>query len=329
MTTKKRPENLETVLLSLELLRRIPRNRKVTAAELHREIAQSGLERDVRTIQRQLEMLSEHFDIERDDRSKPYGYSWKPRSQGLALPMLSEQESLLLMLAEQQLKALLPAKLMKSMESFFVQARANLGPHENAKQAREWFTKIRVIPTTQPLLPPAIKPSVFEEVSNALYGNNWLDIEYQSVKGKNTKAKVMPLGIAQQGVGLYLVCRFEGFDNERILAIHRIVAAKASPFIFERPSGFSMEKYDLEGHFGFGDGKKIKLKFKIEKLSGEHLLEMRLSEDQTVKDLGDCYEITATVIDTKKLDWWLLGFGERVRDIRKTVPAQSIPSIKK
>ena len=76
-------------------------------------------------------------------------------------------------------------------------------------------------------------------------------------------------------------------------------------------------KYDLEGHFGFGDGKKIQLKFKIEKLSGEHLLEMRLSEDQTVKDLGDCYEITATVIDTKKLDWWLLGFGERVRDVQK------------
>jgi predicted DNA-binding transcriptional regulator YafY len=235
----------------------------------------------------------------------------------LGLPILSEQESLLLILAEQQLQCLLPSKLMKSLD-FFVQARANLAPHENAKQASEWLSKVRVIQPTQPLLAPEIKVGVFEEVSNALYANHWLEIEYQSVKGKKTKAKVMPLGLAQQGTGLYLVCRFEGFDDERILAVHRILVAKATQFIFEKPANFSMKKYDLEGHFGFGDGKRIKLKFKIEKLSGEHLLEMRLSEDQVTKDLGEYYEITATVVDTKRLDWWLLGFGERVKGIRKT-----------
>ena len=132
----KRPDTLETVLLALELLRRIPRNRKVSASELHEQLSEAGVERDLRTIQRQLEMLSEHFEIERDERNKPYGYRWRERAKGLALPMLSEQESLLLTLAEQHLRSLLPGSLMKSMESFFIQARANLGPYGNAKRER-------------------------------------------------------------------------------------------------------------------------------------------------------------------------------------------------
>jgi hypothetical protein len=147
----KRSDTLQTVLMALELLRRIPRNRKISASELHEQLASLGLDRDLRTIQRQLEMLSEHFDIERDERNKPFGYRWKERAQGLAVPMLSEQESLLLTLAEQHLKSLLPANLMKSMESFFVQARTNLGPSGNSKREREWLSKVRVVSTTQPL----------------------------------------------------------------------------------------------------------------------------------------------------------------------------------
>lgn len=55
---------------------------------------------DLRTIQRQLEMLCQHFDMEQDDRSKPYGYRWLSHSKGFSIPTLNEQESLLLMLAE-------------------------------------------------------------------------------------------------------------------------------------------------------------------------------------------------------------------------------------
>ena len=76
-----RPDTYETVLLAVELLRRIPRSHKITAAELHRQLKDAGLERTERTIQRQLEMLSRHFEIDRDDRSKPYGYRWRERAQ--------------------------------------------------------------------------------------------------------------------------------------------------------------------------------------------------------------------------------------------------------
>ena len=313
----KRSDTKETVLLALELMRRIPRGRKVTAKELHEQLADTCNGRDLRTIQRQLEMLSEHFDIERDDRSKPYGYRWKERAKGMALPMLTEQESLLLALAEQHLKSLLPADLMKSMESFFIQARANLAPYNDAKREREWLKKVRVVSTTQPLLPPKIRPGVFEQVSNALYANQWLSVDYVNAAGKRTQADVMPLGLAQQGPRLFLVCRFKDDDNERSLALHRIRSAQASGLTFEKPKDFDLQQYDNDGRFGFGDGKKIRLTFRIEKETGFHLLESPLSEDQQVVELDDDYEISATVVDTGMLDWWLRGFGDAVTDVQK------------
>lgn len=307
-----RPDNLATLLLALELLKRIPRTRKITATELHAQLTSAGIQRDLRTIQRQLELLSAHFDIERDDSSKPYGYRWKANAAGLAVPLLSEQESLLLRLAEQQLQHLLPNSLRKAMNGFFVQARANLAPHATAQREREWLSKVRVISTTQPLLPPKIPAGVFEEVGNALYANQWLTVNYKNAQDKISSAEVMPLGLAQQGPRLYLVCRYRGYDNERTLALHRILSAKASTLTFERPADFDLEQYDDDGRFGFGHGQLIALTFCITLAAGLHLLESPLSKDQQARPIEGGYEIKATVVETAQLNWWLRGFGDAV-----------------
>ena len=314
----KRPDTLETVLLAVELLRRIPRGRKVTASELHSQLKDVGIERDLRTIQRQLEMLSEHFEIERDDRSKPYGYRWLEQSKALAIPNLTPQESLLLQLAEEHLKNLLPTRLMKSLDGFFLQARRNLGPGSTALLEKQWPKKVRVVATTQPLLPPTMKASVFETVSDALYANRWLHVDYKNANDKVTKSEVMPLGLAQQGPRLYLVCRFKGYNNERSLAIHRIVAAEASPLTFDRPKDFDLKQFDDDGRFGFGNGQKIVLSFQIDKGAGLHLTESPLSSDQRVVDINNHrLKVTATVVDSAMLDRWLLGFGPAVTRISK------------
>lgn len=257
----KRSDTHETALLAVELLRRIPSGRKVTAGELHRQLKDAGIDRDLRTIQRQLEMLSEHFEIERDDRSKPYGYRWLEQSSALVVPHLTPQESLLLRLAEEHLRHLLPARLMKSMEAFFSQARRNLGADSGARLAREWPEKIRVVATSQPLLPPKIAPGVFEAISEALYTNHWLDLDYRNSAGKRSRVDVMPLGLVQQGPRLYLVCRYRGFDNERNLALHRILSAERSTLTFDRPKDFDLKKYDDDGRFGFGEGERVRLTF--------------------------------------------------------------------
>ena len=307
---------LETLRFTLELLKRIPRTHKVSAPELYRQLNDAGLERDLRTVQRQLDELARHFDIERDDRSKPYGYQWKQAARGLSLPGLNEKESLLLTLAEQHLRNLLPAEVLASMQPFFEQARDNLGPRRDEREAiraaGEWMKKVRVVSTSQPLLPPPIAEGVFEEVSTALYKNAWLDVDYANAAGKATQACVMSLGLALQGSRLYLVCRFEGYDNERSLALNRIRIATASNIVFKRPCDFDLEKFDNDGRFGFGAGKKIRLEFRIRKLTGKHLLESPLSKDQQATPDGEWLRIRATVNESEQLVWWLRGFGDEV-----------------
>jgi hypothetical protein len=207
----------------------------------------------MRTIQRQLETLAEYYELDRDESTKPYRYSWKPYAKGLSLPGLSPQESLLLILAEKHLSALLPTKLMKSMEGFFTQAHSQMEGKSAAMRDREWLEKVRVVSTSQPLLP----------------------------------------------------AKFDGYDNERSLALHRIISARASTLPFDRPRDFDLKQYDDDGRFGYGNGERVRLQFRIDKEAGLHLLESPLSADQKVKELEDEYEITATVVDSAMLDWWL------------------------
>ncbi|MCB1518491.1 MAG: WYL domain-containing protein [Hyphomicrobiaceae bacterium] len=313
--------------LAIEMLRRIPPTRKISAAQLRAELAAAGYERNVRSIQRHLEALSQYFEIERDDRSKPYGYRWKERAQGFSVPGLDAQQSLLLALAEQHLANLLPANLMKSMEGFFDQARRNLDPYTGPRREREWLAKVRVVSTSQPLLPPQLDPKVIEEVSNALFGNRWLEVEYRNASGWQKKHDVMPLGLAQQGPRLYLVCRYDGYDNERSLALHRIVSARATTLEFKRPKDFDLAAYDDDGRFGFGEGRRVRLTFCISKDAGFHLLETPLSEDQTVTETDEHYDICATVVDSAQLEWWLRGFGEELWDVRREALDPSPPRV--
>ena len=311
----KRSDTLETVLLAIELLRRVPKGRKVTAKELHLQLKDAGFDRDLRTIQRQIETLSEHFDIERDDRSRPYGYRWLEKAKGLAVPNLTPHESLLLQLAEEHLRNLLPVKVLKSLDGFFSQARYNLDVDGTSKLESEWRNKVRVVSSTQPLLPPKIAVGVFESVSNALYGNKWLFVCYRNAAGVTSDADVMPLGLAQQGPRLYLVCRFKGFENERSLAVHRIMSAKVSTFTFQRPKEFDLKRYDDDGRFGVSDGTRIVLTFSISRDAGLHLLESPLSVDQDVKVLDDGYRIKSTIVETDILYRWLQSFGNDVWDV--------------
>ena len=312
-----RTRTMDTVLLSLELLRRIPRNRKITSQELHEQLNHAGFPRDLRSIQRHLDILSSHFDIERDDRSRPYGYRWLPNAAGLSLPALTPQESLLLHLAEAHLKHLLPAPLMKSLHTVFSQARSKLNESDHARLEKEWTRKVRVVSATLPMTPPRLVPGVFDTVSQALYENRWLQIEYRNARRQRRQHDIMPLGLAQQGPNLYLVCRFQNFENERTLAMHRILAAEMSTLRFERPNGFDLEAYEDEGRFQYGEGERIRLSFYISRRAGYHLLESRLSTDQQVEELEDGYHVSATVLDSLLLERWLLGFGEDVWDVRK------------
>lgn len=307
----------DSLTLAFEILKRIPKHKKITAGELQEQLKAIDIKRDIRTIQRNLEMLSEHFAIERDTRSKPYGYSIKKGSHSLSVSSLNAHESLLLALAEKHLKQLLPKEVTCSLRTHFNEAEYNLEFDPKYHKDRVWKDKVKLVRESQPLIAPSIDKTVLENISTALYEDRLLTVTYYNTNKQARKATVMPLGLAQQGVRLYLVCRFEGFDNERSLAVHRINSAAVSSFHFERPEGFSLKKYDSDGRFGFGEGEYCHIQFDISKQAGYHLLETPLSKDQIVKELEYSYRISANVIDSMLLDKWLKSFGSDVFNVHK------------
>jgi hypothetical protein len=313
MTSTKRPNNHETMRMTLAMLDMIPKTGKISAPEIHERLQAMGIDRDLRSIQRQLVVLVEQFPLECDDSSKPHGYKWKTGAKGISIPSLTLHESLLLNMAESYLRNLMPQSVMRAMDGFFLQARYDLSPGTpNAKKESRWPRKVRVVSESMPLLPPEIKPGVLEAVSQALYNETWLELDYTNAKGERKQHRVMPLGLAQQGARLVLVVRYEGYDNERSLALNRAHKATDTGQPFPPVKDFDLAQYDDDGRFGFGSGKTIQLKFRIDKPSGLFLTESRLSRDQVVVDLGEQLEFTATVVESARLVWWLRGFGKKV-----------------
>lgn len=320
-----RPDSLETALLLIELLRRIPRQRLVTASELHGQLQEAGYPRSLRTIQRLLDQASTHpgFGLERNDSSKPYGYRWRADAQGMVLASLSAHEALLLRLAHAQLKPLLPAPLLQSMEGFFTQAqRRDDGRAGGEELARQWPNKVRMVSASQPLLPPTIAAGVLEAVSEALYANRWLDADYESTGGQRKPRSLMPLGLVQQAERLYLVARERKYaysmpaHSARLYALHRMHSASASTLGFERPE-FNLARYEADGMLAFGQGKSIRLHFCIAAQAGQYLQETPLSEDQQMQAIEGGYHVSATVMESLLLDRWLNGFGDAVWGVRR------------
>jgi hypothetical protein len=130
----------------------------------------------------------------------------------------------------------------------------------------------------------------------------------------------MPLALVQQDFRLYLMCRYKGYENTRSLALQRILSAtipNRAPF--ERPAHCSVKELEAQGQFSWGnDRARIRLRFCIARWAGIYLRETPLSTDQSIHELPDeeTLEITATVIDSPALHWWLQSFGDSVWDVK-------------
>lgn len=195
-----RPQALDSALLIIELLRIIPRRRFITAQQVQQSLEAAGFARDLRSVQRLLDLISLNFPIERDMRSRPYGYRWMEQAKGLNLPLLSPQEALLMQLAQAHLAEFLPTNLLRTLQPLLASADYTLLP---ASAERRWLKKVRRIPTTQPLMSSPLPTGIFAAVSDALFYERKLRITYSNARREKREAVVCPLGLAQQGPRLY------------------------------------------------------------------------------------------------------------------------------
>ncbi len=309
---------MELAHFIISLLQEIPYRGWITSKEIQSRLEDKGHPYSRRQIQRRLKDIAEdcRFPIELENDGRTLKYKWRLDSQGMNLPGMRPQESLLLSLAHSYLQSLLPPKLLNDLNGLLKQADYNIGSKINSKE-NQWMSKVRFIKDSQPLLPPVINDGVFETVSNALYLNKYVNIKYVKLGELHKDYKLGPLGLAQQGQKFYLVAKDETDNKIKTFALQRIIEADESTITFDRPENFDLKQYDDNGRFCYGDGEKVKITFNITPNNGVYLLETPLSTDQQVIKYEKYFQITATVVDSLHLDWFINKYGDEIEVISK------------
>lgn len=291
------------------LLQRIPRQHWIGTVDLQHALQREGIDVTLRTIQRDLNALSRSFPLEANNLN-PQGWRWKKTAPAMDLPQMTASQALTFLMVEEHLRQLTPGSILDELKPYFDTARrvARAG----APRGSHWVDKVRVVPATQPLIPPTIDPECLRTVQEALLSNRRLDLVYDSrSKQARVDATIDPLALVQRGPVLYLIASRDGADEIRRFAMHRVSKAWVREERVKKPAGFDLDQYLARGGMGFGNGGKMKkLKIVLSREAGEHLYESRLSEDQVIRELPDGrLEITATVADTPQLAWWVRGMG--------------------
>ncbi|RUQ37124.1 MAG: WYL domain-containing protein [Candidatus Competibacteraceae bacterium] len=307
------PDSYETALRLIETLRLLPRHpRSLTVNELRSQLADRDFPVDVRTIQRNLNMLSVRYSI-CGDEAKPQRWGWARDASSIELPGMDILTALAFRLARLHLAPLLPTTLLTQFDPYLQATDRALG---DGNRAYRWADKVRLIPNGLALLPPADDPQIVATVNEALLRECCFAARYRNQNGwERDFQQVHPLALVLRGSVLYLLATLDDFEDVRQLRVHRFLHAELLEKQPRRsPEDFDLDTYIKSGGFEYAEGEPIALVALFDQEAARHLYETPLSVDQQLvaDDEGDRVRVSATVSDTQLLRWWLLGFGAGV-----------------
>jgi len=305
----------DTFMRQWQMLRMIPRfPSKVSASELAFNLADAGFDVTHRTLQRDLVRLSEIYPLVRDERNKPFGWSWSADAAFLDIPSMDSHTALTFWMANQHLQSLLPKTTLQKLQPHMDAAEAVLNRIEADQGVPAWRKKVRVLQQGQDLKPVQIDDAVQQQVYDGLLRNRKLMVSYKARREARSKEyELNPLGLVFKGGISYLVCSIKAYTDIRLLTLHRISQVSVLDKPLSTPEGFDLDVYIQSGEFGFRLKGSIAFKALFSKAAALHLSERPLSDDQTMAAQDDGRVlITANIKDTSELHWWLHSFGSQV-----------------
>jgi predicted DNA-binding transcriptional regulator YafY len=84
----------ETLVRQWTMLKMLPRSpRRIDTASIQNRLRDDGFVVSLRTIQRDLQLLSVVFPLECDERDKPFGWHWMRDAESYGLPGMSPQKA--------------------------------------------------------------------------------------------------------------------------------------------------------------------------------------------------------------------------------------------
>jgi len=300
-----------------ELLRLLPsRLPGITATELANRLQNSGFVVSKRTIERDLSELSTLFGIACNDKGTPYGWYWM-NGEPADLPGISITDAISLNLIEEFLRPLVPAAMLATLEARFRQAKKKLEELSVDNKTARWIDKVRYVPPTLALIPPKIIDGVLETIQEGLLTEKQVLVRYHKPASAVPHELILhPLGIVQRGAVTYLVATAFDYSDVRLYAAQRIEAASLLDEDATTPPGFSLETYVAAGALQFGSGEQIALTARINQTLFAILEETPLAKNQQITaQNADSFLLTADVLNSWQLRWWILSQGANIEII--------------
>lgn len=325
---------MDTIIRHWHILRMIPRfPRRIEVGSVFTKLQEiePAFKNTRRTIERDLHILSNVFPLEHDGK-KPQGWGWRHDINGLDVPGMDLTTALTFRMIELHSGRIFPRSTLASLSPFMAQAKAVLGNIHTGGLAA-WPEKVKVVPRTQPLIPPKINSDVMDVIYEALLCNKQFNGVYKSQGERGRKYNVNPLGLVFNDPVVYLVATCREYSDIRLFALHRFSAASLLDKPVTIPEGFALQAYIEAGGLGFAHnlGRTIPLRVLFTRGAAAHLRESPLAKKQTMIDQPDGRVlIEAEVTDTAQLRWWLLGFGDQAEVVGpESLRAEFVKKMKK
>lgn len=312
-----------------QILSRLPNGKWIGTRDLQDQLAREGIEISLRTIQRDLNQIAERFPIE-NNGATPQGWRWKSDAPLQSLPHMNSSQAITFMMVEEHLKHLLPPSLLTEINPWFDLARRSLSAQQN--NVRQWINRVRIIPATQPLIPPLVERKAQTAIYEALLQDKQLECVYsgRSKQKEDTTYTLNPLALVQRGAIIYLVCTRQDKNEIQTFALHRFKSATVLEQRALHPVNFDIDEFIDSGILGFRidatiPTSDVELTLTMHKQNATTFFESKLSKNQKITPLDEeRVNISATVPLNSQLIWWLRGFGQKIEQIEPDYLAQLV-----
>lgn len=317
--TAQEKETSNSLYRQWQILSRLTTGKWMGTRELQEILEREGVEISLRTIQRDLNQIAQRFPIE-SSKTIPQGWRWRSDAPIQSLPHMTSSQAVTFMMVEEHLKHLLPPSLIEEMNPWFDLARRSLSTQNNVRQ---WINRVRIVPATQPLIPPVVDRQAQQAVYESLLQDKQLECIYQG-RGQNSEEKTYilnPLALVQKGSIIYLVCTRHDKSDIQTFALHRFKSANVLNTRALHPVNFDIDEYIESGALGFRVNfdqptENVMLKLHMPEADAHYFEESQLSRDQQIEKLDHGMAlISATVPFTSQLVWWLRSFGNKIQKI--------------
>lgn len=304
----------KTLSRQWELLDILPtRQPGMSVTDLHQKMLDLGFTMTRRTVERDLEALSNAFPLICDMADGVQHWRWMDSKKNV-LPGMTVAEAMMLEIVQGTLKTMLPAALFESLDRRFSQAKLKMQTLGDSNNNSVLADKIAVVSPSLPLTPPEVNVSFYEAVQQALTTGKQLSAVYTPMHDQQQKTYTLnPLGLVQRGHVSYLVASVADYTDVLLFALHRFTELTLSTNKAKSPPNFVLADYVTQGAMQFGSGKAITFVARVAPYLSRILTEAPIAADMTLTLMPDgWYKLSATVFDGWQLQWWILSHSRAI-----------------